>query len=150
MVQPTPKRMAWKVTEAPSRIVQRSLCCSCTALSWFCDLVSSQYLNSMRGMSRWRMLRSLVRCCLEKLDLLVLAGGAAEVLPFSLSCPLPLLRTHPPKLLVCCFFYSCGDGSNQYSIRTVEVNLFLSGKRGGKSHFGIVLVSAVQKFEDFA
>ena len=37
----------------------------------------------------------------------------------------------------------CGDGSNQYSIRTAAVDLFLSGKRGGKSHFGIILVSAV-------
>ena len=30
------------------------------------------------------------------------AGGAAEVLPVSLSCPLPLRRTHPPAV-VCCF-----------------------------------------------
>ena len=39
-----------------------------------------------------RMLRSLDRCCLGKVDLLV-AGGTAEVLPVPLSCPLPLLRT---------------------------------------------------------
>ena len=32
------------------------------------------------------------------------SGGAAEVLPVSLSCPLPLLRTHPTSLQVCCFF----------------------------------------------
>jgi hypothetical protein len=38
-------------------------------------------------------------------------GGSAngwrccwEVLLVSLSCSLPLLRTHPPSLLVCCFF----------------------------------------------
>ena len=31
-----------------------------------------------------------------------MAGGAAEVLPVSLNCPLPLRRTHPPTL-VCCF-----------------------------------------------
>ena len=67
-------------------------------------------------MSRCRMLRSLGQCCLGKVDLLV-AGGAAEVLPVPLNCPLPLLRTHPPSLLVCCFLF-CGDGSNQYSIRT--------------------------------
>jgi len=30
------------------------------------------------------------------------AGGAAEVLPVSLNCPLPLRRTHPPTL-ACCF-----------------------------------------------
>ena len=38
----------------------------------------------------------LGRCCLEKVDLLVVAGGAVEVLPVSLSCPLPPLRTRPP------------------------------------------------------
>ena len=36
--------------------------------------------------------------------LLVAAGGAVEVLLVSLSCPLPLLGTHFPSLLVCCFF----------------------------------------------
>ena len=50
------------------------------------------------------MLRSLGRCCLEKVDLLVAAGGAVEVLLVSLSCPLPLLGTQFPSLLVCCFF----------------------------------------------
>jgi len=35
---------------------------------------------------------------------LLMAGGAAEVLLVSLSCPLPLLRTHPASLLVCCYF----------------------------------------------
>ena len=100
----TPKKMVRSVAEAPWRLEQRSLCCSCAALSWFCGLVSSQYLIMMRWISRWRMLRSLGWCCLEKVDLLVAAGGAVEVLPVSLSCPLPLLRAHPPSLLVCCFF----------------------------------------------
>ena len=57
------------------------------------------------------------RCCLGKVDLLM-AGGAAEVLLVSLSCPLPLLRTHPTfvaSLLRLCFR---GDESNQYSIQT--------------------------------
>jgi hypothetical protein len=53
-------------------------------------------------MSRWKMLRSLGQCCLGKMDLLM-AGGAAEVLPVPLNCPLPLLRIHPPSMLVCCF-----------------------------------------------
>jgi len=30
-------------------------------------------------------------------------GGAAEVLLVSLNCPQPLLKTHPPSILVCCF-----------------------------------------------
>ena len=50
---------------------------------------------------------------------LLTAGGAAEVLLVSLNCPLPLLRTHLPLLLVCCFFvFAEIDGGNQYSIRT--------------------------------
>jgi len=61
------------------------------------------------------MLRSLGRCCLGKVDLLM-AGVAAEMLLIFLNFPLPLLRTHPPSLLVCCFF--CGDANNQNSIRT--------------------------------
>jgi len=46
-----------------------------------------------------------------------MAGGAAEVLLVSLSCPLPLLRTHPPSLASLLLFCFRGDGSNQYSIR---------------------------------
>jgi len=71
MVPPTPKRIVWRVTEAPWRMVQRPLRCSCAALSWYWGLVSSQYLISERWMSRWRMLRSLGRCCLGKADLLM-------------------------------------------------------------------------------
>jgi len=94
-------------------------------------------------MSRWRMLGSLGRCCLEKVDLLM-AGGAAEVLQFSLSFSLPLLRTHPPSLLlIYCFFVLGEMGTTSTASRQLEVNLFLSEKRGGKSHFGIILVSAV-------
>ena len=94
-------------------------------------------------MSRWRMLRSLGRCYLGKVNLLV-AGGAAELLPVPLSsCPLPFLRTHPPSLLVCCFFVSSEMGATITASGRLEVNLFLTEKRGGKSHFGIILVSAV-------
>ena len=56
------------------------------------------------------------RCCLEKVDLLVAAGSAAEVLPLSLSCPLPILRTPPPPFASLLLVH--GDGSKQYSIRT--------------------------------
>ena len=66
------------------------------------------------------MLRSLDWCCLEKVDLLVAAGSAVEVLPFSLSCPLPLLKTHPPFIASLLLFYSREDGSKKYSIRTAE------------------------------
>ena len=55
-------------------------------------LRSSQYLISTRWMSRQVMLWSLGRCCLGLVAVLV-AGGAAEVLPVSLNFPLPLRRT---------------------------------------------------------
>ena len=129
--------------------------------------------------------------------LLVAAGGAIEVLPVSLSCPLPLLRTRPPSSLVCCFFVFVvmgatsttsgrlsflllvlcwtsltglflSAGKKKHGTRyqsgllflnfmwgvvftacvvflllflssgRLEVNLFLSEKRGGKSHFSSV------------
>jgi hypothetical protein len=61
------------------------------------------------------------------LDLLVAAGGAVKMLPISLSCPLPLLRTPPfiASLLLICF---CGDGSTR-RWEHPEVNLFMSEKR---------------------
>ena len=64
--------------------------------------VSSQYLISTRWLSRQGLLRSLGRCCLGLVALLV-AGGAAEVLPVSLNCPLPLQRNHPPTFVVIVF-----------------------------------------------
>jgi hypothetical protein len=36
------QKMARRVTEAPWRKEQRPLCCSCAALSWLCNLMSSQ------------------------------------------------------------------------------------------------------------
>ena len=53
------KKNMWRVTEAPWRVLQRCLCCSFAAFSWFWGLVSSQYLISTRWMSRWCLLRSL-------------------------------------------------------------------------------------------
>ena len=103
--------------------------------------MSSQYLISTRWMSRRGLLRSLGRCCLGLVALLV-AGGAAEVLPVSLNCPLPLRRTHPPTLVCClCVFATMGVTSTKSG--RLEVNLSLSGKRGGKSRLGTILLSAV-------
>ena len=67
-----------------------------------------------------------------------MAGGAADVLPLPLDYPLPFLRIHPPSLLVCCFLVFTGMGATNTAFRQLEVNLFLSGKRGGKSHFGVI------------
>jgi len=70
------------------------------------------------------------------------AGGAAEVLPVSLNCPLPLRRTHPPTLVCCvCVFAALGVTSTKSG--RLEINLSLFGKRGGKSHLGTILLSAI-------
>ena len=53
-----------------------------------------------------------------------MAGGAAEVLPVSLNCPMPLRRTHLPTL-VCCF---C-------DLAAVGVNSTKFWAAGGKSVF---------------
>ena len=74
---------------------------------------------------------------------MVAADGAVEVLLVSLSCPLPLLRTRPPSLLVCCLFVFVEMEATSTTSGRLEVNRFLSEKRDGKSHFGIILVSAV-------
>ena len=77
------------------------------------------------------------RCCLGLVAVLV-AGGAAGVLPVSLNCPLPLQKTHPPTLVYCsCVFAAMGVTSTKFG--RLEVNLSLFGKRGGKSHLGIIL-----------
>ena len=92
-------------------------------------------------MSRQGLLRSLGQCCMGLVALLVV-GGAAEVLPVSLNCPLPFQRTHPPTL-VCCFCVFAALGVTSTQSGRLEVNLSLSGKRGGKSHLGTILLSAV-------
>ena len=73
---------------------------------------------------------------------LLVAGGAAEVLPVSLNCPLPLRRTHPPTL-VCSFRVFTALGVTSTKSGRLKVNLSLSEKRGGKSHLGTILLSAV-------
>jgi hypothetical protein len=96
-------------------------------------LVSSQYLISTRWMSRRVLLRSLGRCCLGSVAVLV-AGGAAEVLPVSLNCPLPLQRTHLPALVCCiCVFAAMGVTSTKSG--RLEVNLFI-WEAGWEGPFG--------------
>ena len=98
-------------------------------------------LELIRWMSRRGLLRSLGRCCLGLVALLV-AGGAAGMLPVPLNCPLPLRITHPPTL-VCCFCVFAAVGVTSTISGRLEVNLSLSDKRGGKSHLGTILLSAV-------
>jgi len=44
-------------------------------------------------------------------------------------CPLPLLRTRPPSLLVCCFFVLAEMGATSAAFGRLEVNIILSKKR---------------------
>ena len=104
--------------------------------------MSSKYLILTRWMSHRVFLRSLGRCCLGLVALLV-AGGAAAVLPVSLNCPLPPQRTHHPPTLVCCFCVFAALGVTSAKSGRLEVHLSLSGKRGGKSHLEIILLLAV-------
>ena len=92
-------------------------------------------------MSRRGLLRSLGRCCLGLVAVLV-AGGAAEVLPVFLNCSLPLRRTHPPAG-VCCFRVFAEIGVISTISGRLEVNLSLSEKQGGKSNLRTILLSAV-------
>ena len=141
MVPPTPKRMVWRVTEVPYRTEQRPLCCSGAALSWFCGWV----LHST--WPRWG------ECHIEEYwDLKVDAvwgKGSANGWWCCWSVPgLPQLPPATPKnpppfiasLLLFCF---AEMGATSTASERLEIILFLSGKRGGKSHFGIILISAV-------
>ena len=76
---------------------------------------------------------------------LLMAGGAANLLLVFFSCPMPLLRIHPLSLLACRFFVLAEIGATSTHWHGWRVTLFLSEKRGGKSHFGIILVSAVSR-----
>ena len=64
------------------------------------------------------MPRSLGQCCLEKMMDLLVVGGAAEVLPVSLSCP-----CHPIESSSLHHRFGVNaerDGSDLYSIRTAR------------------------------
>ena len=82
------------------------------------------------------------RSVLSGVGALLVAGSAAGMLPVSLNCPLPLRRTHPPTS-VCCFCVFAAMGVTSTKPGRLEVHLSLSGKRGGKSHLGTNLLSAV-------
>ena len=72
------------------------------------------------------------------------AGSAVKVLPVSVPQFPPATSKNPtPSLLVCCLFVFVEMEATSTTSGRLEVNRFLSEKRDGKSHFGIILVSAV-------
>jgi hypothetical protein len=96
-------------------------------------------LDIVRWLSRWRMLRYLGQCCLGKVNLLN-AGGAAEMLLVSLSFPLPLLAKNPPPLIASLLLFFLEElGATSKASKRLKLNLFLSGTRGGNSHFVIIV-----------
>ena len=100
-----------------------------------------------RWMSRQVLLRSLGRCCLGLVAVLV-AGGAAGVLTVILNCPLPLRRTHP-LTFVCCFCVFAAMGVTSTKSGRLEINLSLSEKRGG-AIWELFYFQLFQEFGDFA
>jgi hypothetical protein len=74
------------------------------------------------------------------------AGDAAEVLPVSLDCLLPLRSTHPPTLIVCCFLVFAEMGATNTASRRLKINLFVFENWVGKSHFGAILILHSQPF----
>jgi len=113
MVPPTPQKKTWRDTEAPWRMLQRSLCCSFAAFSWFWGLVSSQYLPIKVDVTpRFaEVFRSVLsgaggstsgwRCC-----------WGAPSLP---QLP-PATSKNPPPYISLLFFCFCSAGSNQHKI----------------------------------
>ena len=65
--------------------------------------------------------------------------GASSRLP---QLP-PATLKNPPPTLVCCFCVFAAMGVTSTKSGRLEVNLSLSGTRGGKSHLGTILLSAV-------
>jgi len=112
----------WRVTEAPWRMLQRSLCCSFAAFSWFWGLVSSQDLILTRDVAP-----SFVEVCRSVLSGV---GGCTSGWRCCWNAPsLPQLPPATPKnpspyisLLFLCF---CSDGCNQHKVWAI----------GGKSVF---------------
>jgi hypothetical protein len=68
-----------------------------------------------RWMSRQVLLRSLGRCCLGLVAVLV-AGGVAGVLPVSLAQLPPATSKNPRPCVSLLFLCFCSDGSDQHKI----------------------------------
>jgi len=86
-------------------------------------------------MSRQGPLRSLGRCCLGLVALLV-AGGAAEVLPVSLNCNCPLALQNPPPYISLLFLCFCSNGSNQHKIWAAGGKSVFIWEAGWEEPFG--------------
>ena len=69
-----------------------------------------------------------------------MAGGAPSQLPLATT-------KNPPPTLVSCFCVFAAMGVTSTKFGRLEVILSLSGKRGGKSHLGTILLSAFRNLK---
>ena len=81
------------------------------------------------------LLRSLGRCCLGLVALLV-AGGAAGVLPVFLNCPPPATLKNPPPYINLLYMCFCSDGSNQNKIWAAGGKSVFIWEAGWQEPFG--------------
>ena len=102
MVPPTPKRMMWRVTEAPWRMLQRTLCCSFAAFSLFWGLVSSQYLISTSKVDVTPRFAEVFRSVLSGVGGSIGGWRCCWGTPSLPQLP-PATSKNPPPTLVCCF-----------------------------------------------
>ena len=91
---------------------------------------------------------SLGRCCLGLVALLV-AGGAAEVLPVSFNSSLPLRRTHLPTF-VCCFCVFAAMGVTSTKSGQLEVICLYLESGVGRAIWEQFYFQLFQKSGDFA
>ena len=123
-------------------MVQRPICCSCTALSWFCGLVLTVIdVNEVNVTLKNAEIFGLMLsreggsvgggwwCCRS-------APGLPQLPPATPKNPSPFIAS----LLHLVF---AEVGATSLASGRLEVNRFLLEKCGGKSHFSIILVSAV-------
>ena len=102
-------------------------------------LISTRWINTPRFAEVFRLVLSGVggstggwRCC----------WGAPRQLP-------PTTTKNPSSYVILLFLCFCSDGSKQQKSGRLEVNPSLSGKRGGKSHLGTILLLAVSEIWGF-
>jgi len=106
VVDDAPKKILWRVVEAPwsslkdnAQIFVLLLCSAQLVLrSSVLTVLDLEVGVTLRNAEIFESVLS------GKVNLLM-AGGAAELLPVSLSCPLPLRRTQPLPVFLCCFLF---------------------------------------------
>ena len=127
MVAPTPKRMMWRVTEAPWRMLQRSLCCSFAA---FCgvQLVLRSGVLTVLDLDEVDVAPSFVevfRSVLSGVGGCTISGWRSCWGAPSLPQLPPATPKNPPPYISLLFLCFCSDGSNKHKIWAVGKSVFI-------------------------